>query len=343
MHLPDLLRLAPKAELHCHYMGTLRHATLADFAARNGTPLPPQLADGYRFSGFAEFIEIARIATTAFRTRDDFARVAYEAMQDGLAEANVVHREFHVEAQYHMAEGIPFETVIGGVLDGLRAAERDLGATSRVIVAIDRELSTPADAVDMVRRTLAVQDELVCGIGLSGPEGAGAPELFAEAFQLAAREGLHRTNHVCEDNQPVEKAPPVNYRVSRDLLLCERYDHGNNPVHDPEMLAEAARDGASFAVVTFPSAEERRAGRWASIRTMADAGVRMTINSDDPAMFGVRVDDCYTDLFDALGWGEDRARVLIDESFSASWLDDAAKAAALARVDAFFADALAAR
>lgn len=337
MDFAAFLRSVPKAELHCHFAGTLRHATLAEFARREGTALPPSLAGGYRFAGFAEFIEVLRTATASFRHRDDFARVAYEALADGLAEANVVHRELHVEVQYHMARGIPFATVMDGVTEGLRAARSALGVTSRVVVAIDRELSTPDDAVDIVRRTLAYDDELLAGIGLSGPEGAGPPELFAEAYQLAYREGLRRTNHVCEDNQPVAAAPPDHYRTSRDVLHCERYDHGNNLVHDPAALAEAAADGASFAVVTFPSGEARRRARWDSIRAMAEAGVALSVNSDDPAMFGVGVGDCYVTLFEELGWGIDEARSVVRESFSASWLSEDGKRARLADVERAFA------
>lgn len=334
----ELLVSVPKAELHCHYMGTIRHATLSELAARNGTELPPALRGGYHFANFQEFIETARIATQSLRNHDDFARIAYEALSDGLADANVIHRELYVEVGYHMAEGIPFETVMGGVVEGMRAAERDLGVTSRAIVAVDRELSSPEEAVQMVRRTLDFGDPLVNGIGLSGPEGAGPPELFAAAYRLAAAEGLHRTNHVCEDNQPLAIAPPQNYLTSRDLLLCERYDHGNNLVHSPEILAEAAADGASFAVATFPSAELRYRGRWESIRAMADAGVRLTINSDDPAMFGVTVADCYTTLFDDLGWGLAEAKAVVTESFRASWLTDAEKASAVERMSRAFTD-----
>lgn len=336
MHLNDFLVSVPKAELHCHYMGTLRHSTLKELSARDGIELPSELLDGYHFGNFQEFIQMARIATQALRHRDDFARVAYEALADGLADANVIHREFHVEADYFISQGISFETVMSGVVEGMAAAKDELGVTSRAILAIDRELNTPEEAVALVRKTLEFADPLLCGIGLAGPEGSGPPELFAKAYQLAAAEGLRRTNHVGEDNQPIEKAPPQNYRTSRDLLLCERYDHGNNLVHSPEVLAEAAADGASFGVVTFPSAESRRRGRWDSIQKMVDAGVRITINSDDPAMFGVTVADCYTTLFDELDWGLAEAKAVVGASFEDSWLTEAEKRGALEKMETAF-------
>jgi adenosine deaminase len=238
--------------------------------------------------------------------------------------------------QAHVRAGVPFRRVLDGVTAGIRRAHRELGVTSRVLVALDRGTTSAEEAVEFVRQTADYGDELVCGFALSGAEGDGPPERFAAAFQLAEREGLHRANHVCEDNQTVERAPAANYLTSRDLLHCERYYHGNNLVSDSEVLAEAARDGAVFNVVTFTSAESRRASRRASIRTMKDAGLRLTVNSDDPAMFGVTVRDCYQTLFDESGWGLDELRETIGNGFEASWLSETERRAALARVDAAF-------
>ncbi|MGW6697437.1 adenosine deaminase family protein [Nocardia sp. NPDC055049] len=336
MHFDQFLREVPKAELHCHFSGTVRHSTLVELARRNGFVLPPSLEQAYSFTNFEELIDMIRVATQVFRTEEDFAQAAYEAMADGLADANVVHRELYLEVQYHMSQGVPFKVVMDGITAGLRAAKEDLGVTSRVIVAVDRQLSSGEDAVDIVRQTLAYEDELLAGIGLSGPEGAGPPQLFTDAFELAYREGLHRTNHVCEDNQPLALAPASHYAISRDLLHCERYDHGNNLVHDPIALRQAAADEASFAVVAFTSAESRRQRRWDSIHAMADAGLRLTINSDNPTMFGVSVSDSYNRIFDEFGWGVSEARTVVEESFHASWLSPAEKSAALSKVDEAF-------
>lgn len=331
MTVSELLRRLPKAELHCHFVGSMRSTTAADIARQQGIQLPRPVDELYSFHDFSSFISTYRVVNRLLTNHDHFARVAYEAMEDGLADANVVHRELQVETTSHTEGGIPLETIFDGVAEGLRAAERDLGVTSRAIVAIDRGRVSPEQAVDIVRATVDYGDELICGVGLSGPEGDGPPELFVDAFQLAAREGLRRVNHVCEDNQPLEKAPPRNYRISRDLLKCERYDHGNNLVHDPHALAEAAADGAHFAVVTFTSAQARNVKRWDSIRKMADAGIRMSINSDDPAFFGVTVAECYTRLFEELGWEIERALEMAVESFRASWLGEEQKAAAILR------------
>jgi adenosine deaminase len=338
VELSELLRRMPKAELHCHFVGAMRATTAVDIAEQQGITLPRPAETLYEFHDFASFISTYRQIGSLLTRREHFARVAYEVMEDGLEDANVVHRELHVEISNYFSRGIPLADVFDGLTEGLRAARAELGTTARIIVAIDRGEASPEQAVEIVRQVIDYGDELICGIGLSGPEGDGAPELFAEAFQLAAANGIRRTNHVCEDNQPVEKAPPRNYQTSRDLLLCERYDHGNNLVHDPAVLAEAAADGASFATVTFTSAQSRNAKRWASIKTMVDAGIRITINSDDPTFFGVTVADCYSTLFDELGWGVDRALEVCLESFRASWLGDAEREDAMRRcTEAFHA------
>jgi len=314
--LPFLARL-PKVELHCHLVGTLQPATLAALARKHGLALPRAEDALYRYRGFHDFIEVFRLASRVLVEADDFARVAREYVLSAHASANLRHIELFFNPGYHYPFGVSYATQLKGIRAGLEAARQACGVTWRLIPSIDRE--HPLDVAErMLDDVLAHRIDEVVGIGLDGPEDRGPPAQFAAVYARAARAGLRRTAHVCEDYAPI---PAANYATCRDVLGCERFDHGYRMATDPAMLARAASDGAWFTVCPKPSTRERDAVRAEAIRALSHAGVRISVATDDPMMFGTDLADAWARSSAMLEWDRGAAVAATLASIEATWLD----------------------
>src|SRR5664279_4247518 len=225
------LERIPKTDLHCHLIGAIRSSTLAELAQRHGVKLPRPAEQLYTFASFYDFLEVLNLAATVLRTRDEFARVAYEVLEDGLRLGNLLHAELLFNPQYHYPQGVQYETIVDGLIDGVAAAKRDLGVSALLVASFDRIISTRG-ALEILNHVLAHRRDEVVGIGLDGAERNGKPARFFEVYQRAGHAGLKRTAHVCEDNQTLEEAPPIHYAICRDALGCDRLDHGYNLLAD---------------------------------------------------------------------------------------------------------------
>jgi adenosine deaminase len=324
---PKLFRLLerlPKVDLHLHLVGAMRASTLAELAAKHDIELPNSVEALYNFSTFADFIDVLRLAATALRTREDFARVMFETLEDAYRCGNLKHAEVMFNPQYHYPCGIRYPQIVEGLRDGIAKARAAYGVSGLLIASIDRQID-PRRALELMEHIVAYRCEEVVGVGLDGPESAGPPQRFAEVYRLAGRAGLKRTAHVCEDNQPIEQAPPEHYRVCSEVLHCDRLDHGYNLVTDPVMVARARDDGLFFNICPVTSAAKNRGRRLESIRQMQEAGLRITVNTDDPAMFGTDIGQANGLLFANLGWGARQAVELGLAGIAASWADPARK------------------
>ena len=318
------LRAMPKTDLHCHIVGTLRKETLAELAAKHDIPLPRPPAELYDFKDFYVFIDTLRLAATVMRDREDFAKVAYEALEDGHRVGNLVHAEFMFNPQYFYPNGIDYRSMTDGLIDGIRAAKKDFGTSALLIPSLDRQI-TKSGAMEIAEHIVSYIPDEVAGIGLDGPERAGPPEMFVDVYALARRHGLRATAHVCEDNQTLEEAPPANYYTCRDRLHCDRLDHGYNILSNAQAVRAAREDGLFFNTCTITSAAHNLEKRRNSIRAMREQGLRVTINTDDPVMFKTDIEHSFELLFAAHGWGWVEAKELALNGIEASWLDDSAK------------------
>ncbi len=283
------LAQVPKVELHVHLVGSLEARTLADFANESGLTLPRPVDELYRYRNFYDFIEVFRLAAQSMRTSRHFERALYEYVARGQQTSGLMHVEFFFNPSYHAPFGVAYRTQLEGLLAGARAAEQDFGVSVLLIPSIDREFG-PEVASQVLDDVLAEPHERVVGIGLDGPEDRGPPPLYAEVFDRAGRAGLRRTAHVCEDYAPT---PADNYRLCRELLGCERFDHGYRLLTDPALVARARDDGACFTCCPKPSTREREASRLAAIEGLFDAGLGVSLATDDPAMFGTDLADAY--------------------------------------------------
>ncbi|MFN0305159.1 MAG: adenosine deaminase [Burkholderiales bacterium] len=320
--LPTFLRRIPKAELHCHVVGTLRPATLAALARKHGLALPRAKHTLYQYRGFHDFIEVFRLASRVLVDADDFARVAYEYIESAHRDANLRHIELFFNPSYHYPYDVSYATQLDGLLEGLRAARKDFAVSGLLIPSIDREFGLDV-AHQVMDDVLARRADEVAGIGLDGPEDRGPPARFAAIYERAGKAGLKRTAHVCEDYAPI---PATNYLVCKDVLGCDRLDHGYRMLADPKVVRRAAADGISFTCCPKPSTRERDALRIGAIGGMLDAGIAISLATDDPLMFATDLVDCYERACTAFGWDLARIKTIALAGVDASWLDPMAKA-----------------
>jgi adenosine deaminase len=319
MTYDDFLRRVPKVELHCHFEGTVRPATFADLARKHGIPLPTDDVDRlYDYESIYEFLKIFAMVSSTLIEQEDFARAAYESIEDGMVLGNLKYREMFFNPTLHTKRGIPYDRVVDGLVDGIRAAESDFAVPCRLIADVYRQ-DTPAEAVEMVEQVLAHRPDEVIGLGMDGAEAPDPPEQFVDAYRLAGRHGLRLTAHACED------APAVNITTCLDLLGCERIDHGYHILGDSAVVQRCRDEGITFTVCPTATAVcyfDPDDYTTHPIRQMVADGLQVMVNSDDPSMFHTDIGSEYVKMADAAGWDVEKVRGLVLAGVDGSWLSD---------------------
>jgi aminodeoxyfutalosine deaminase len=273
----------PKIELHVHLEGTVRPETLLEIARRNDYALPADTVEGlaalYEFRDFAHFIEVWILTTNALRTAEDFRQVVV----DYAAEASS-HGALYLEAIFSPAErvrrGVSWDEIFSGYCDGAQEAKEVHGVTVRLTPDIFRG-ATLEEAEAIVLRSAAYRERGVVGVGLGGLEAEHPPEQYEEAFALAREHGLGSVPHAGEH------AGPASIRGALEALGADRLRHGIRAVEDEGLVQELAGRGIVLDVCPISNL---RTGAVRSLEehplpTLAAAGVRCSISTDDPAMF----------------------------------------------------------
>jgi adenosine deaminase len=317
------LKAVPKVELHCHFEGTVRASTFAELARKHGVALPTDDVGAlYDYETIYEFLRIFGMVASTLIDRDDFARTAYESLEDGVALGNLRYREMFFNPTLHTRRGVPMATILDGLTDGIRSAETDLGVRCRLIADVYRQ-DSPGEAVQMVEDVLAHRQDELIGLGMDGAEAPDPPAKFVAAYALAKKGGLRLTSHASED------APPVNITTCLDVLGCERIDHGYHVLSDPAVVDRCRDDGIHFTCCPTSTAVVYGWPDLTShpIKGMVEAGLNVTLNSDDPTMFHTDIGREYVELCTALDYAPVQVRQFCLNGVEASWLDDADKAA----------------
>ena len=331
MSLPDALSRLPKAELHLHVEGTLEPELAFALAQRNGVRLPygdvEELRRAYDFADLQSFLDLYYACMPVLVTAADFhdltAAYLARAHADGVA-----HAELFVDLQVHLGNGVSADDVLDGMTSALAAAGERWGMTGGVILCVvrDRPVETAHAALDAVAHRV---HDLV-GIGLDSAEVGYPPSLFVSVFDRAAALGLHRVAHAGEEG------PPAYVREAVELLGVERVDHGIRAVEDPDVLALLVERGIALTVCPLSNVRLRAVPDLAAhpIRALLDAGVQVTVNSDDPAYFGGYAAANYAALL-ALGFTAEEFAGLARTSVRASFAAADRKAELLAGIDAW--------
>ncbi|GAA3756803.1 adenosine deaminase [Streptomyces tremellae] len=324
----------PKAELHLHIEGTLEPELAFTLAARNGLALPyadaEELRARYRFQDLQSFLDLYYELMAVLRTEEDFTDLA-EAYLARAAAQGVRHAEIFFDPQAHLARGVPMGTVVAGLARALDRAPERHGVTTRLILCFLRDAS-PESAAETLAAARPYLDHIT-GVGLDSAEAGNPPSLFRAVYEEAARLGLRRVAHAGEEG------PAAYVREALDVLGVERIDHGLRSVEDPALVERLVRARVPLTVCPLSNVRLRAVDVLSAhpLRAMLEAGLVVTVNSDDPAYFGGYAEDNLRAAADALRLGEDQVRLLARNSFEASFLDDAEdlRAAYLAEVEAY--------
>jgi adenosine deaminase len=326
----------PKAELHMHIEGSLEPELMFALAGRNGIEIPFDSVEAvraaYSFSNLQDFLDIYYQGADVLRTEEDFFDLACAYFERAAAD-NVVHAEIFFDPQTHTARGIGFNVVMRGLLAGMADAEARHGISAKLILCFLRHLDE-ADAFVTLEQARPWLDR-IAAVGLDSSELGHPPEKFARVFAAAAALGLRRVAHAGEEG------PPAYVYEALDLLGIDRLDHGNRSLEDKALTERLAREQMTLTVCPLSNLKLCVVPDMEShpIDAMLRAGLRATINSDDPAYFGGYVNDNYRAAAAGRGLGRDDLAKLARNSFLGSFLTEEEKAAHLARLDAYLATA----
>lgn len=327
MNLAEFVRGLPKAELHMHIEGTLEPEMMFELAQKNGVALPFASVDevraAYEFEDLQSFLDIYYAGAAVLVTEDDFAALMRSYLDYAIADG-VRHAEIFFDPQTHTQRGID----IGTVIRGLRAAmaEYQDRISTGLIMCFLRHLGGE-EAVKTLEAARPYVGELM-GVGLDSSEVGFPPELFVDAYKLAKQAGLRLTAHAAEE------AGPDYVWGALNSLGVERIDHGVRGEEDDELVARLVADGIALTMCPISNRKLQVFSSLAdhNLKRMMDRGVKVTINSDDPAYFGGYIADNYLQTAEALGLTRDDLAAIARNSIEASFLDDASKAELLAEL-----------
>jgi aminodeoxyfutalosine deaminase len=330
------VQAAPKAELHVHLEGAIQPETLLTLAQRNGIALPSNTLEGVRdwiaYRDFDHFIELFRAACRCLRTAADYELAAVE-LAANLAAQGVRYAEVTFSESVHHMMGVPQREYFDGLARGRGRALAEYGVELAWIFNIVRQWKDGNQVVPLADQTLAASIEGreigVVALGLAGAEAGAPPEPFAPWFDKARAAGLRSAPHAGEHDGPASVWGAVR------ALGAERIGHGVRAAEDPALVAYLAQAGIPLDVCPLSNV---RLGVAESLEShplprLLEAGVIMTINSDDPSLFNTSLSEDYAALVDPMKLSVEQIDQLLLNSFRSTFLPDDRKAALVAQVE----------
>lgn len=324
----------PKAELHMHIEGSLEPELMFALAERNGVAIPyasvEQVRAAYAFSNLQDFLDIYYAGAAVLLTSQDFHDLASAYFARAAADG-VIHAEIMFDPQTHTDRGVALSNVMEGLLSAVAEAHERYGMTTGLILSFLRHLSEEAAFATLAQAEPWL--EHITAVGLDSSEVGHPPAKFANVFAAARAKGLKVTIHAGE-----EGPPPYVYEAL-DVIGTDRIDHGNRALENAALIERLYRDGMTLTVC--PLSNLKLCGvedlEHHPIDAMLKAGLKATINSDDPAYFGGYIADNYRAVAAARGLSRDDLITLARNSLAGSFLPPAQIAANLAKLDTFIA------
>jgi adenosine deaminase len=319
----------PKAELHVHLEGTADPALISRIARRNHIDLPDgMLASEHEFdwSDFLHFLQTYDLAASVIRTQQDYRDVTFEYLA-ACAGEGAIYVELIVSPDHATAVGLSDEEHFDAIAQGIDDARERFGIEARMIATCLRNRGVDG-AEEVARRVAANRHPYVVGFNMAGDEAGFPPEPFARAFAIAADSGLGCTVHAGEH------AGPASVRGGMNLPGITRISHGVRAVEDPALVEELAErgivlevcPGSNVALGVYPSFEEH------PLRALHDAGVRVTLGSDDPPYFATSIGREYEIASEHMGFGEEELMAMTRNALDAAFADEALRAELLSRL-----------
>ncbi len=332
--LQHLISTMPKAELHMHLEGSIEPDLMFKLAARNGIKLRYEseaaLQAAYDFANLQSFLDVYYAGLTVLLQERDFYDMTAAYLVRIHAE-NVVHTEVFISPQAHTRRGVSFGAMLEGIDAALKDGERRFGMTTRLIVGLQRQWSED-DAFAMIEQAQPYRDR-VAGLGLGGPEVGNPPQKFTRVFEHARSLGWKTVAHAGEEGPAAYVADTI------DFLKVDRVDHGVRCEEDPALVVRLAERKIPLTVCPISNVKLRVFPDLVAhnLKRLLEAGVCVTINSDDPSYFLGYMNDNYLATQEALSLSREQVHRIARNGFDAAFLDADTRDRYLAMVDRHFA------
>ncbi|CAN5244967.1 adenosine deaminase [soil metagenome] len=314
--MQNLIHTLPKVELHLHIEGTLEPELMFQLAQRNNIKLPyasvAEAHEAYHFHNLQSFLDLYYQGTQVLITEQDFYDLTYAYLQR-VAKQNVKHTEIFFDPQTHTDRGIAFDTAINGIWRALTDGKQ-LGISAKLIMCFLRHLSEDA-AMATLQQALPHKDKIIA-VGLDSGEVGNPPEKFARVFTAAREAGFLTVAHAGEEG------PPEYIWQALDILKVSRIDHGVRCLEDPVLVKRLVAEQIPLTVCPLSNIKLCVFDKMADhpIKRMLDAGLCITINSDDPAYFGGYIEENFLAVQQAFKFSEEELKRLANNAIKASFL-----------------------
>ena len=320
--ISNFIKQTPKTELHLHIEGSLEPELMFKLSKRNKIEIPfksvDQIKSAYNFKNLDSFLKIYYEGSNVLITEEDFFDLTWEYILR-CKNDNIVHTEIFFDPQSHTSRGINFNDIINGIYKALTKANNEFGITSKVIMCFLRHLDEES-CFKVLNEAVNHKDKII-GVGLDSSEKGNPPKKFKRLFEEAIKEGFLTVAHAGEEG------PPEYIWDSLNLLKVKRIDHGVQCLKDDKLVNNLKENNIPLTVCplsniklcVFDKLENH------NLKKMLDAGLRVMVNSDDPAYFGGYLNTNLIETSKALNLNLDEVKILIQNSFKSSFLDEKSK------------------
>ena len=318
----NYINKTPKAELHLHIEGSLEPELMFKLSKRNKVEIPfksvEEIKSAYNFTNLDSFLKIYYEGSKVLINEEDFFDLTWEYILR-CKEDNIVHTEIFFDPQSHLVRGISFDKIINGIDKALRKAEKEFNISSKIIMCFLRHLDEDS-CFEVLKEACKYKDKII-GVGLDSSEKGNPPTKFKSLFEKAMEEGFLTVAHAGEEG------PPEYIWDSINLLKVKRIDHGVQCLRDEKLVNRLKKDQIPLTVCplsnvklcVFDKLENH------NLKQMLDKGLRAMVNSDDPAYFGGYLNKNLIDTANALNLELNHIKILIENSFKSSFLDEKTK------------------
>jgi adenosine deaminase len=318
----NYINKTPKAELHLHIEGSLEPELMFKLSKRNKVEIPfksvEEIKSAYNFTNLDSFLKIYYEGSNVLINEEDFFDLTWEYILR-CKEDNIVHTEIFFDPQSHLVRGVSFDKIINGIDKALRKAEKEFNISSKIIMCFLRHLDEDS-CFEVLKEACKYKDKII-GVGLDSSEKGNPPTKFKSLFEKAIEEGFLTVAHAGEEG------PPEYIWDSINLLKVKRIDHGVQCLRDEKLVNRLKKDQIPLTVCplsniklcVFDKLENH------NLKQMLDKGLRVMVNSDDPAYFGGYLNTNLIDTAHALNLELNHIKILIKNSFKSSFLDEKTK------------------
>ncbi len=331
--MKEFIENLPKAELHLHIEGSFEPELMFEIAQRNQVNIPfnsvEEIKAAYAFDCLQDFLDIYYQGANVLQKEEDFYDLTYSYLKK-CANQNVRHTEIMFDPQTHTDRGISFETVITGISKAITDAKENLNVSALLILSYLRHLSEE-EAFKTLEQSLPFK-HLITAVGLDSSEKGNPPSKFKNVFEASVKEGYIPLAHAGEEGNADYIWEAI------DILGIKRIDHGNNSLQDPKLISEIIKRDIALTVCPLSNTALQVVDTLKNhpLKKMMELGLKVTVNSDDPAYFGGQINQNFIEIQEALNLSKKELYELAKNSFQYSLLENNLKNDYLSELEIYY-------